>query len=219
MIPMNFYNFVLDEDQEAFVKTVRNPDKLVVFCNSVAGTGKTTIAMGIANLLYHDKRNKINGIYYIVAPYGESRQGYLPGDQSNKSAVYFKPAIKAMIECNMNVNSCIGTDPMEEDKKGEKYVFMMTTTYLRGDNFSNKVVIVDEAQNCTVPELKTILTRIHDDCKVLVIGHDGQIDITGKSGFTKYIEHFCTDDRAAECKLTINHRGWISSHADALSED
>lgn len=189
-----------------------------MFSNSVAGSGKTTIAMGVANLIVQDRRNDIDGIFYIVAPYGESRQGYLPGGQAEKSAVYFKPAIKAMVECNMRPHAVISTDG-PEDRKGDGYVWLMTTTYLRGDNFSNKVIIVDEAQNCTVGDLKTILTRIHDNCKVLVIGHTGQIDILGKSGFDRYIDHYADQERAAVCQLTVNHRGWISTHADKLREE
>lgn len=216
---MRFYNFELDEDQEALVKTIRSPGKDIVFSNSVAGSGKTTIAMGVANLIVQDKRNDIDGIYYIMAPYGESRQGYLPGGQAEKSSVYFKAAVKAMVECNMIPHAVICKDNPEDKKTGDGYVWLMTTTYLRGDNFSKKVIIIDEAQNCTVGDLKTILTRIHDDCKVLVIGHTGQIDITSGSGFAKYIEHYEDQERAAVCELTVNHRGWISNHADKLVEN
>lgn len=219
-----FYGMLLDEQQKAFVNAIRNPEKIVVFCNSVAGTGKTTLAMGAANMLVKDKRNEYNGIIYIVSPYGEGRQGYIPGDLTQKSEVYFEPAYQAMVEVGMNPNTDIYYDPMVGKrgtdgmgkKPGDGFVKMITHTYLRGPNMKNKIIIIDEAQNFTVPELKKVLTRLHDNCKVIVIGHTGQIDITGRSGFAQYIKHFDGQERAAVCELTTNYRGWLSQYADAL---
>lgn len=216
---MNFYGLDLDQQQEAFVKAILSRDKVAVFCNAAAGTGKTTLAMGAANMLVQDKRNAIDGIIYIVSPYGESRQGYLKGDLTEKSEVYFEPAYQAMLEVGMNTNSDICHDTMASKKRGEGFVKLITHTYLRGPNMKNKVVIIDEAQNYTVPELKKTLTRLHDSCKAIVVGHTGQVDITGRSGFAKYIEHFRGQGRAEICELTTNYRGWLSSYADLLPEE
>ena len=95
----------------------------------------------------------------------------------------------------------------------------MTHTFLRRCNFENKVIILDEAQNYYTDELKKVLTRIHDNCKVIVIGHSGQIDLYNNpqnSGFVRYLNHFSKDDRCAVCQLTHNYRGWISNFADEL---
>ena len=216
---MNFYGLDLDQQQEAFVKAILSRDKVAVFCNAAAGTGKTTLAMGAANMLVQDKRNAIDGIIYIVSPYGESRQGYLKGDLTEKSEVYFEPAYQAMLEVGMNPNSDIYHDTMASKKRGDGFVKLITHTYLRGPNMKNKVVIIDEAQNYTVPELKKTLTRLHDSCKAIVVGHTGQVDITGRSGFAKYIEHFRGQGRAEICELTTNYRGWLSSYADLLPEE
>ena len=57
----------------------------------------------------------------------------------------------------------------------------------------NKVVIVDESQNFYFDELMKVLTRIHDNCKVIVIGHDGQNDLINnpeRSGFVPYLKWF-----------------------------
>lgn len=215
---MTFYNLTLDEGQENFVRAVKSPENSIVFCNAKAGTGKTTIAMGVANILVQDKRNDLDGIVYIVSPYGEQRQGFLPGSVTEKSEVYFEPAYQAMIECNMNVNAVVCNESLTSKKRGESYVKLLTHTFLRGTNLSKKVVIIDEAQNFTVAELKKVLTRIHDDSKVIVIGHTGQIDIEAKSGFARYIEHFRNFENGEICELTINHRGKLSSFADALEE-
>lgn len=213
-----FYGMELDEHQQVFVKALQNPKKTIVFCNAVAGTGKTTLAMGVANMLVKDKRNQYDGIVYIVSPYGEGRQGYIPGDQTQKSEVYFEPAYQAMIEVGMNPNSDICTESMAQKKRGEGFVKLLTHTYLRGPNMKDKIVIIDEAQNFTVAELKKTLTRLHDSCKAIVVGHTGQVDIAGKSGFARYIEHFRGQERAEVCELLINHRGWLSSYADQLQE-
>ena len=95
----------------------------------------------------------------------------------------------------------------------------LTHTFLRGVNFENKVVIIDEAQNYYFDELMKVLTRIHDSCKVIVIGHDGQIDLyknPERSGFVRYMNWFLGDERCEVCELKKNYRGWISEHADNL---
>lgn len=202
---MQFYELILDEDQEKFVKAVMSPDNTIVFCNAKAGTGKTTVSMGVANLLVKDKRNPIDGIVYIVSPYGEQKQGYLPGDQSEKSEVYFEPAYQAMIELGMNPDADVMRNSMVSKKnRGDAYVKLLTHTYLRGSNLSKKAIIIDEAQNFTVAELKKVLTRIHDTSKVIVIGHLGQIDIENPTGFDRYIEYFRNGfKKCAICELTI----------------
>ena len=218
-LPKNaFYGMMLDEEQAAFVAAIKDLSKTIVFCDAPAGTGKTTLAMGAANILVQDKRNTLEGIVYIVSPYGEQKQGYLPGSITEKSEVYYEPAYQAMIEVGMNPNADVYSESMVSRKKGEAFVKMLTHTYLRGTNLRNKVVILDESQNYTVAELKKVLTRCHDSCKVIVIGHTGQIDIKGGSGFQKYLEHFQGQEKCEVCRLVTNHRGWLSTYADMLEE-
>ena len=213
-----FYSFILDEDQKKFVNAILNPNNTVIFCNAKAGTGKTTLAMGTANILV--QHGEYDGIVYICSAYGEGKQGYLPGSITEKSEVYFEPAYQAMIECNMNINTCIDNESMVNQKYGEAYVTLLTHTFLRRTNLKRKVIILDEAQNYTVADLKKTLTRCSDDCKVIVVGHDKQCDLKNKStsGFIKYIEHFRNHERCEICELTINHRGWLSQFADELEE-
>ena len=218
-LPKNqFYYMTLDADQVDFVEAIKDLRKTIVFCNARAGTGKTTLAMGAARILVKDKRNELDGIVYIVSPYGEQKQGYLPGSITEKSEVYYEPAYQAMIEVGMNPNADVCNESMTSKKKGEAYVKLLTHTYLRGTNLQNKVVILDEAQNYTVAELKKVLTRLHDSCKVIVIGHTGQIDIRSGSGFARYLEHFEDQEKCAVCSLTTNHRGWLSTYADELED-
>lgn len=208
----------LDEYQRAFREACLSGDKLIVFCNAVAGSGKTTIAMDAANVLVQDSKTNYDGILYIVSPYGEGKQGYLPGSITEKSEVYFEPAYQAMIEANMNPNTDVCTESMASKKRGDGFVKLLTHTYLRGPNVANKVVIIDEAQNFTARDLKKVLTRMHDTCKVIVIGHAGQIDIADRSGFVGYIDHFKGQEKCAVCELKNNYRGWISTWADKMEE-
>ena len=61
-----FYGLALDEDQKKFRDAIWSPEKLIVLCNAKAGTGKTTVALGVANLLY--QYGLYNGIIYIASP-------------------------------------------------------------------------------------------------------------------------------------------------------
>ena len=120
----------------------------------------------------------------------------------------------------MNINSCINSDSLVRQKYDEAYVTLITHTFLRGDNLKHKIIILDESQNFTVSDLKKTLTRCSDDCKIIVIGHEKQCDLSDKmkSGFKKYIDHFFGHDHCQVCQLTINHRGWVSQWADELEE-
>lgn len=211
-----FYGLELDEKQAAFRDAIWNPEKLIVFCNAKAGTGKTTIAAATANLLcdygFYD------GIVYIASPTQEQKQGYLAGSIEEKSEPYFEPFYQALTRIGVNLNTA-SFDNIMNEKNGTAYIRCMTHTFLRGTNFENQVIIIDEAQNYYFDELMKVLTRIHDNCKVIVIGHDGQIDLyknPERSGFIRYLNWFAPDERTAVCELTKNYRGWISQHADAL---
>ena len=213
-----FYGLELDDEQKVFRDAIWNKDKLIVFCNSKAGTGKTTVALGVANLLY--EYGLYREVNYIVSPTQEQIQGFLPGDQEQKTAPYMGPLLDAMAVIGLDPNkSLISETNIQAQKEGTAFIRFLPHTYLRGCNFDNSVVIIEEAQNFYGDSLKKVLTRIHDNCKVIVIGHTGQIDILKhpeRSGFAKYIEHFKDDPRCELVTLTHNHRGWISSHADEL---
>lgn len=219
LIDNMIYDIVLDKEQIILRDNILDDDKLIIFVNAVAGTGKTTIATACANLLVEE--GKYRGILYIAAPTQEQKQGYLKGSLEEKSEPYFAPFYEALETIGVNLNTCKSND-IKNKKNGTDYVECVTHTFQRGTNLSNKVIIVDEAQNFYVDELKKVLTRVIDDCKVIVIGHTGQIDLyknPHRSGFARYIEWFRDDPRTAICNLSTNHRGWISSHADAMPDD
>jgi len=114
----------------------------------------------------------------------------------------------------MDQASC---DNIDAIKNGTAYIQCLSHNYLRGTNFENKVVIIEEAQNYYFDELKKVLTRVHDTCKVIVIGHTGQIDLihrSERSGFSYYLNHFRNVEWAQICTLSKNYRGIISQWAD-----
>ena len=212
----NFYGFELDEHQLAFANAIWNPEIDVVYCNAVAGSGKTLIATGVANLLV--QYGFFDNIVYIMSPYGERKQGWLPGTITEKSSVYFEAFYQALVKCNVNPHTAINTESIVNIKEGTGYITCITDTFLRGSTLDNAVIIIDESQNYTVSQLKTVLTRVGSNAKVIVIGHELQCDLEDetKSGFVKYLEHFKGQDRTAFCNLVYNYRSWISRHADAL---
>lgn len=215
-----FYGFQLDENQTYFRDCIWNDKKQIIFCNAKAGTGKTLISFATANLLY--QYGKYDGIVYVVSPYGEGKQGFLPGDITEKSEVYFEPIYQAMIKCNIFPMKAVYNASLTSEQKEQGYVKCLTHTYLRGTNFENKIVILDESQNIAFSDLKKILTRVNDGCKVIVIGHNFQKDVDDKTdAFMRYLKYFkrfedSGDERVSICELTKNYRGWVSQMADAL---
>lgn len=213
-----FYGYELDDEQLLFANTVWDKNIDIVFCNAAAGTGKTTVATGVANMLV--KYGLYQGIIYIMSPYGERKQGWLPGTITEKSSVYFEAFYQALVNCDINPVTSINDDSMVNQKNGSGYITCITDTFLRGSTLDNAVVIIDEAQNYTISQLKKTLTRVGSNSKVIVIGHELQcdLDVPSQSGFMKYLKHFEGQERAAICSLTTNHRSWISQHADRLEE-
>lgn len=213
-----FYNLILDDEQKKFVDAIYDRDSLIVMCNSKAGTGKSTLAIAVANILY--QYGFYNGIIYIASPTMEERQGFLPGNLEDKSAPYMEPLYEALQTLGINpMTSIKSEDNVDALKDGSAYITFTVDTYLRGCNFENKVVIIDEAQNFYGNDLKKVLTRIHDSCKTIVIGHTEQCDIIKhpeRSGFYQYLDAFSklNDPRIKICELTVNHRGWVSTISD-----
>lgn len=213
-----FYGLKLDDEQIALANAIWSSDYDIIFVNARAGTGKTSIATGVANMLV--LYGKYKNLIYIMSPYGERKQGWLPGTITEKSSVYFEAFYQALINCNVNPHTAINDESMVNQKNGTGYITCITDTFLRGTNLDDAVIIIDEAQNYTVSQLKKTLTRVGKNAKVIVIGHELQCDLErpDESGFTKYIEHFKGKDRATICNLSTNHRSWISQCADEVEE-
>jgi predicted ribonuclease YlaK len=207
------YRDKLSNEQREFVDAILDDKYRLIIVNGKAGSGKTFLAVAAAKLLG-------KSLCYIFSPVQEKTMGYRPGDQREKEEAYITPLKDALLEIDEEPDRVIA-NPERPDllKNGTAWVYPMSHVFARGINLKDKTIIIDEAQNFTRGELKKVLTRIHDDCKVIMIGHDGQNDLSdpSKSGFVPYIEHFKSEPYVKVCTLTINFRGELANHADSLS--
>ena len=214
-----FFGLDLDEEQRAFRDAIFSNDYDVIFCESPAGTGKTLISVATGFLMC--EFGLYDGIVYIVSPTQEERIGFLPGDIQSKTQVYSEPIYDALLRINRSPEHFIIDDNNPESlKNGEAFVRCVPHTYMRGINFSKKFVIIEEAQNMYFDDMRKVLTRCHDDCKVVVIGNKIQNDLLRhpeRSGFVPYLARFSEEPRCCVCELKTNHRGWISTVADSFS--
>lgn len=212
----SFYGIECNEEQKVMRDAIWSDDIKIVFSDSKAGTGKTLIAVATGLLLTYYGR--YNGIVYVTSPTQERILGYSPGTIEEKTSKYYDPLFEAINTLGYEVDELLDTSSRAY-QKGTPYIKATTHAYLRGCNFESKVVIIDEAQNFYFDELKKTLTRVHDSCKVIVIGHHDQCDLyknPNNSGFVKYLHHFETRDYCKVCNLTQNYRGEISRYADLL---
>lgn len=204
----------LTDEQQEYVDAII--DYQCVFVNAPSGTGKTTLAVAIAKVLKRD-------LTYIFAPVEERKLGFSTGSIEKKESKYIVPLQDALLEIGEIPDRVIDSeDNIENKKNGNVWVKAMSHVFARGTNIKgNKLIILDESQNFTRGELKKILTRVHDDTKIVVMGHDGQCDLDDprKSGFIPYLEHFKNEPYVRICKLTHNFRGLLATKADALQWD
>lgn len=209
----------MTSEQEDYLQALMNPEVQIVIVNAKAGTGKTTLAVGAAKLLIAQK--KYQELFYTFAPVEEDSMGYTPGDVFEKEQKYHTPLMDALHEINEVPSQAIinPLDAIGAKKNVEKgWVKVASHTFLRGTNIKNKVVIIDEAQNFTIEQLRKVLTRCHDNCKVILIGHTGQCDIDNKkSGFKAYINHAEKFDKARVVELTKSFRGELAEWADDIN--
>ena len=203
-----FFGFTLTAEQEKYVDSIFENRLTIV--NAKSGTGKTTLAVAAAKLIGKP-------LLYTFSPVEERTLGYKKGTIEEKESTYIQPLIDALIQINDLEGLCLTLDSANK-KNGKAWVETRSHVFTRGINLSGYTIIIDEAQNWTKSELKKFLTRIHDDCTVVVTGHTGQVDLTpvSKSGFPRVIEHFSEKGYCKTCELTKNFRGQLSQDADEL---
>lgn len=204
------YEPKLTDEQRVYVNSIF--DNKLTIVNAKAGTGKTTLAVAVAKML-----NK--PLYYTFAPVEEGALGFTPGDVEEKESKYITPLLDALHEIREDPRLAIHRDSNPDFMNAGAWVHAKSHVFMRGVNIKNATLIVDECQNLTRGELKKVLTRVHSDVNVILIGHDGQNDLAdpSKSGFVPYLEHFRNEEYAQICKLSINFRGQIAAKADDLN--
>ena len=208
-----FYGMNLTDEQMTYGNSIT--DKLVTFVQARAGSGKTTVAVGTAKIMLG---KDFKDLHYIFPTVKEKALGFTTGDQKQKESKYLTPLHDALVSINENPSQAIIGEPTKWGKPDSGWIHAYSHNYMRGGNIKNAVVIIDEAQNLTKSELRTILTRIHDSCHVVVMGDVNQCDIDPKqSGFYAYLMHYSTESYAQIVQLTKNFRGVISARAETLS--
>ena len=206
-----FFGLTLNEGQQVFRDAIMSEDKQVVIANAVAGSGKTLIATACARMLqaYHG----YDGVVYVFSANQEQALGYRPGTTEEKIGDYLQPLEDALIKLNEEPDKAISsTDTI---KMGTAWIDARPSTFLRGVNFNHKVVIIDECQNFTVPEIKKVISRCDDACKVILIGCSAQIDIgADRSCFEWLIQYLGAYDFVKVCHLPISYRGRLCEIVD-----
>lgn len=208
-----FCGITCNEDQEKFKQAILSGENQVIIADATAGAGKTLIAIACAKQLV--SHGDFDGAVYIFPVNQESELGYRPGDTQMKESDYLEPLYDALLAINEIPSRVISSDITE--KNGTAWITARSATFMRGINLKKKVIIVDECQNMTVPIIKRILSRAHDDCRVIVCGCRSQTDIPiSKSGFKELIDHMRDYEGCIQCELPISYRGKLAMHIDKL---
>jgi phosphate starvation-inducible PhoH-like protein len=153
-------------NQKAYIKTIA--ENYITFCQGVAGSGKTHIAIGMAiEYLLEEKVKKI----VITRPVVESGEkiGYLPGTAEEKLHPYLLPLLD-------EVNHFISAGLYNSLKLNNK-IEIVPLGLMRGRNFHNSFIVADECQNASYDQLKMLLTRLGNESKMILTGDVSQSDL------------------------------------------
>ena len=156
--------------QQNYVQSVKNND--IVFGVGPAGTGKTFLAVSMA--VEAMRKNEVKRII-LTRPAVEAGEslGFLPGDLKEKVDPYLRPLYDALY----NIYGTEHTGRLMERESIE----VAPLAYMRGRTLDDAFVILDEAQNTTVPQMKMFLTRLGFGSKMIINGDITQIDLPGKA--------------------------------------
>ena len=180
------------ENQKEYIRTVA--ENIITFCQGVAGSGKTHIAVGMAlEYLLDEKVKKI----IITRPVIESGEkiGYLPGTAEEKLHPYLLPILDEILHfipmshyAALKLNNKIEIVPLG---------------LMRGRNFHNSFIVADECQNASYDQLKMLLTRIGNESKMVLTGDISQSDLhkSMRGGFIDMINGLYGVDGIGIAKL------------------
>jgi phosphate starvation-inducible PhoH-like protein len=154
------------DGQSRYVRAMREND--MTLCVGPAGTGKTYLAVGMAvSLLRAGQVKKI----VLVRPAVEAgeRLGFLPGDIVAKVNPYLRPLFDAL-------NDMMEPDAVKRYMDND-IIEVVPLAYMRGRTLNHAVIILDEGQNTTVPQMMMFLTRMGEGSKIIVTGDVTQVDL------------------------------------------
>jgi phosphate starvation-inducible PhoH-like protein len=168
LTPMDFGRHVRPrtDGQARYVRAMQEND--LTFCIGPAGTGKTFLAVGMAVTLLRQGQVKRIVLVRPAVEAGE-RLGFLPGDIVAKVNPYLRPLFDAL-------------NDMLEPEQVKRYmendiIEIVPLAYMRGRTLNQAVIILDEGQNTTIPQMKMFLTRMGNGSKIMVTGDVTQVDL------------------------------------------
>jgi len=205
--------------EQAFaLDAIMNPDIKLVSIQGVAGTGKTLLSLAGAL----EQRRNYHQIYLArpIVPLSNKDIGYLPGDVNSKLNPYMEPLWDNL--------KFIRSQFSEKDKEHKQLNEMVEAqklvvcplAYIRGRSLSNVFFIVDEAQNLTPHEVKTIITRAGENTKIVFTGDIHQIDTpyldAQSNGLSYLIEKAKGQEIYAHVTLEKGERSQLANLANDL---
>jgi PhoH-like ATPase len=195
-----------------------DPDIQLVSLTGKAGTGKTLLALAAA--LHQHKRYKQIFLARPIVPLANRDLGYLPGDVKEKMDPYMQPLFDnlTVIKHRFSAQSpeFIRINEMVKEEK----LVITPLAYIRGRSLSNIFFIVDEAQNLTPHEVKTIITRAGEGTKMVFTGDIEQIDSpyldAGSNGLSYLSDKMKGQDIFAHVNLVKGERSFLAELASRI---
>lgn len=210
-----------NREQQFALELLLDDSVQVVTLLGKAGTGKTllAIAAGLQQVVDDERYNKLL-VSRPVMPMGRDL-GFLPGDVEEKLRPYMQPIydnLDFIVAANTEMRRRSSMTVAQLEEGG--YLSVEPLTYIRGRSIPNQYIIVDEAQNLTPHEVKTILTRAGEGAKVVLTGDPYQIDNpyvdASTNGLSYLAEHFKHLDLAGHVTLMKGERSNLAELASNL---
>lgn len=197
---------------------IMHPDIKLVSLQGVAGTGKTLLAL--AGSIQQKREYKQIFIARPIVPLSNKDIGYLPGDIKSKLNPYMEPLWDNLkfIQNQFDESDAkfLKIKQMVESEK----ILIQPLAYIRGRSLSNIIFIVDEAQNLTPHEIKTVISRAGDNTKIIFTGDVHQIDTpyldAQSNGLSYMIDKVGEHDLYAHVKLEKGERSELANLANEL---
>jgi len=163
-----------NSEQIFALNAMSNPDISLVTLSGKAGTGKTLLALAAA--LENKRSYRQIFIARPVVPLSNKDLGYLPGDVASKLDPYMQPLYDNLSVIQNNIREKNGNGKKIAELIEEEKIVITPISYIRGRSIVKVFFIVDEAQNLTPHEVKTIITRAGEGTKIVFTGDIFQID-------------------------------------------
>lgn len=205
-------------EQTFALQAILNPDNLLVTLTGSAGTGKTLIALAGAL----EQRRNFQQIYLArpIVPLSNKDIGYLPGDAKSKIDPYMQPLWDNLAFIKNQFKESSKPYKRIDDMVESEKLRIVPLAYIRGRSLSNVIFIVDEAQNLTPHEVKTIITRAGENTKVIFTGDIYQIDTpyldTQSNGLSYLVDRMHDNDLYAHINLEKGERSELANLASKL---